>query len=264
MPSAVTEFAYGPRQEESWPDRLDHPALTQRHYRGDFTSRGGMLLTTGSTILPESFRWPHRSTLGNASLRAAGRNFSRLPQLEDAPLLEGDVYFLDCAFSGHFGHLLTEVVCRLWGWDAARKELPDLKALFHLNPRGSAYGALERAIFAAYGIPEADLVSTDQPVRVRSVVGASPMWHNAPPFYVDPDIQEVWARLASGILDGRPPSEHERIFVSRGDDLNRRRCRNRAGDPAGPVRQAGVELLPGVVGDLDEAENVTAAAADLG
>ena len=54
------------------------------------------------------------------------------------------------------------------------------------------------------------------------------MWHNAPPFYVHPDIQEVWARLTSGLLDGRPPAEHERIFVSRGHDLNRRRCRNQA------------------------------------
>jgi capsular polysaccharide biosynthesis protein len=148
--------------------------------------------------------------------------------MDDAPYLEGDYYFLDCVFSGHFGHLLTEVVCRLWGWDAARKELPDLKALFHTNPRRQRHGALERKIFAAYGVPEVDLVATDRPVRLRSVVGASPMWHNAQPFSVHPDIEEVWARLTSGLLDGGPPSEHERIFVSRGIDLNRRRCRNQS------------------------------------
>jgi capsular polysaccharide biosynthesis protein len=225
---AATEISYGPRRGEPWPDRLDYPELALRHYRGDFTSRGSMLLTADTTILPESFRWPHRSRVANASVRTVSPSFSQVPRLKHAPLLEGDYYFLDCLFSGHFGHLLTEVVCRLWGWDAARKELPDLKALFHTDPRRGRHGSLERTIFAAYGIPEADLVATDQPVRLRSVVGASPMWQNAPPFYVHPDIQEVWARLTSGLLDGRPPSDHERIFVSRGDDLNRRRCRNQA------------------------------------
>ncbi|HEY7044999.1 MAG TPA: glycosyltransferase 61 family protein [Nocardioidaceae bacterium] len=222
----ATEISYGPRQAEPWPKRLDYPELTLRHYRGDLMSMGSMLLTAESTILPESFRWPHRSKLGQASVRSAGPHFSTVPRVKGAPILEGDYYFLDCLFSGHFGHLLTEVVCRLWGWEAARRELPNVKALFHTNPRRGRHGALERKLFAAYGVPEADLVSTDRPVRLRSVVGASPMWHNAPPFYVHPDIQETWARLTSGLLDGRPPAEHERIFVSRGDDLNRRRCRN--------------------------------------
>jgi capsular polysaccharide biosynthesis protein len=226
LPVAGTETSHGPAPEDEWPDRLTYPELTLRHYRGDLTSHGSMLLTADATILPESFRWPHSAQLGNPSIHAAGPTFSRIPRSKDAPVLEGDFYYLDCLFSGHFGHLLTEVVCRLWGWDVARAECPDLKALFHTNPRRSRHGTLEHKLFTAYGIPEADLVATPRPVRLHSVVGASPMWHNAPPFYVHPDIREVWERLTSGLLAGRPPSEHERIFVSRGDELGRRRCRN--------------------------------------
>jgi capsular polysaccharide biosynthesis protein len=225
---AATEFPHGPHRGEAWPERLDYPELALRHYHGDFTSMGSMLLTTDSTVLPESFRWAHTEKPSNASVRAVGPNFSWIPLVKDAPLLEGDYYYLDCLHSGHFGHLLTEVVCRLWGWDAARRELPDLKALFHTNPRKHRDGTLERKIFSAYGVPEADMVSTDRPVRLASVVGASPMWHNAPPFYVQPDIRQTWERLSHGLLAGRPPGEQERIFVSRGDDLKRRPCHNQA------------------------------------
>jgi hypothetical protein len=38
--------------------------------------------------------------------------------------------------------------------------------------------------------------------------------------------------------------------------IGQRRIRHRKGVHAGPLRQAGVELLPGVVGDVDETEGV--------
>jgi capsular polysaccharide biosynthesis protein len=201
--------------------------MTLRHYEGDTVSIGGMRLRTEDTILPESFRWPHAKTLRHPHYDSVTPRFVRLDRRKPEEVLDGDFYYVDCLFSGHFGHLTTEVLCRLWGWERARKEIPELKLLFHTNRARGADGRLERRLFTAYGISGSRLVSTDRPVLLRSVTGASPMWHNKSPFYVHPDIRETWARLTSGLLGDAAPSPHERIFVSRGPSLSRRRgCRN--------------------------------------
>jgi capsular polysaccharide biosynthesis protein len=223
----LEDSSYGPSRAGAWPAALDYPEMTLRHYEGDTVSTGGMRLRTEDTILPESFRWPHAKTLRHPHYDSVTPSFVRLERREPEAVLDGDYYYVDCLFSGHFGHLTTEVLCRLWGWDRARSEIPGLKLLFHTNSARGADGALERRLFTAYGIPGSLLVSSDRPVSLRSVTGASPMWHNKSPFYVHPDIRETWARLTSGLLTGTDPSPHDRIFVSRGPSLSRRRgCRN--------------------------------------
>jgi capsular polysaccharide biosynthesis protein len=223
----LEDTSYGPSRAGSWPDRLTYPEMTLRHYAGRVVSTGAMRLRTDDTILPESFRWPHAATLRHPHYDPATPSFVRLDRREPETVLYGDFYYVDCLFSGHFGHLTTEVLCRLWGWDRARRELPDVKLLFHTNPARGADGSLERQLFAAYGVPDERLVSSDRPVALHSVVGASPMWHNKSPFYAHPDIRETWDRLTTGLLAGRDAASHERIFVSRGASLSRRRgCRN--------------------------------------
>jgi capsular polysaccharide biosynthesis protein len=223
----LDDASYGPSRAGPWPAYLDHPEMTLRHYEGDVVSTGGMRLRTDDTILPESFRWPHAKTLRHPHYDSVTPSFVRLDRREAEEALDGDYYYVDCLFSGHFGHLTTEVLCRLWGWDRARSEIPGLKLLFHTNSSRGADGALERLLFNAYGIPDSQLVSSDRPVLLRSVTGASPMWHNKSPFYVHPDIRDTWARVTTGLLAGVDPSPHEKIFVSRGSSLSRRRgCRN--------------------------------------
>lgn len=223
----MAEESYGPSRAGPWPARLEYPEMTLRHYVGETVSAGGMRLYTGNTILPESFRWPNAEVPRNPRFESVTPLFARVGRRPQGRVLDGDFYFLDSLFSGHFGHLTTEVLCRLWGWDRAKREMPGLKVLFHTNPARGADGTLERRLFAAFGIPESDLVSAEGPVLLRSVVGASPMWHNKQPFYAHPDIKETWARLTSGLLAGADPGEKERIFVSRGHSLNHRRgCRN--------------------------------------
>ncbi|MEO5853037.1 MAG: glycosyltransferase 61 family protein [Nocardioides sp.] len=225
----IEESSYGPGRADPWPTQLEFPEMTLRHYAGTIVSAGGMRLHTGNTILPDSFRWSHAKILRNRRYPSVTPLFSRLDQALPTRILDGDYYFLDCMFSGHFGHLTSEVLCRLWGWDRAKREMPELKALFHTNPARRADGSLERRLFTAYGIAESDLVWSDQPVQLRSVVGASPMWHNKSPYYAHPDIRETWERLTTGLLADTQPAEHERIFVSRGASLSRRReCRNQA------------------------------------
>lgn len=226
--SALVE-SYGAPPDDGWPPRLDYPPTSVRRYEGDLVSAGGMRLLTGNTILPDSFRWHLAPVLNHPGITsvtpALGRVNRRLLSPENA--LPGSYYFLDCIHPGHFGHLTTEVLSRLWGWDVAKREDPELKALFHVRPRPGKRGALERALFTAYGIAEADLVAVQGPVRLESVTSATPLWHNATPHYAHPDIEQTWSRMTTGLLQGAPPGPHERIFVSRGSAFtNRRGCRN--------------------------------------
>ena len=222
------ESSYGPSLAEPWPDALPYPPLELRRYEGPLLSLGGMRLVSGTTVLPESFRWSHHRPLSHPHLRAVAPGFMRVPRRAQTTVLEGEHYFLDCVFDGHFGHLTTEVVCRFWGWDDAKRQHPDLKALVHVRP-GHGRGKLERMLLTAYGIAPEDIVVADHAVRLRSVIGASPMWHNQDPHHAHPDIVETWNRLTAGLLGDSSPATHERIFVSRGPGLaSRRPCRNQA------------------------------------
>jgi len=64
----------------------------------------------------------------------------------------------------------------------------------------------------------------DRPVTVTDLVGCTPMWHNAPPFYVHPAIVQTWDRLRAGLIGTGPVSGDRRIFVTR--RAGKRRCRN--------------------------------------
>ena len=109
--------------------------------------------------------------------------------------MEGNFYQLDNTYPHHYGHLMSEVISRLWGWDAAKREIPDLKAIFHLKPQSRRDPTLEKAMFTAYGIDESDIVWVNEPVWLNSVVSATPMWHNAVPHYVHPDMIDTWQRI---------------------------------------------------------------------
>jgi capsular polysaccharide biosynthesis protein len=225
--ATMSEGSYGPSRADPWSGTLEYPEMTVRHYEGSLVSLGSMRLYTGNTILPNSFRWPRANYLTHPKIQSVTPLFARLDRPNPADVLHGDFYFLDCVFPSHFGHLTTEVLCRLWGWERAKREIPGLRVLFHTNPAAGRDGSLERRLFTAYGIPESDLTWSDRPVQLHSVVGPSPMWHNREPYYAHPDIRETWARLTSGLLAGAEPATYERIFVSRGADLRHRRgCRN--------------------------------------
>lgn len=216
--------------EETLPAVISYPEVRVRHYRGRVAMPGATLMYTGHTILPDSFRWHLTDNPGNPYIHSVSARFARVLPEHRPPRrrrLTGDYYQLDSSFPHHFGHVMTEVVSRLWGWDVARQELPDLRVLLHLKPKSRKDPSLERALFVAYGIPEDRIVWVNEPVWVDSVVSATPMWHNAPPHYAHPDIVETWDRIGSGLTRGLadvPTSD--RIFVSRGSGALFRPCRN--------------------------------------
>jgi capsular polysaccharide biosynthesis protein len=207
---------------------LHHPTLVTRHYRGPVSMSGRTLMWTGSTVLPDSFRWHLAETLSNPHLDDPVGEHARL-KARHSPRrsLDGDFYQLESSYPSHFGHVLTEVVSRMWGWDEAKRRMPGLRLLVH--PRPDFDNVVERSVFAAYGVPPGDVVSVTGPVKVSSVVSASPMWHNAEPHYVQPGLADVWARIGDGLR--RHESEVQtspRIFVSRSKATanNARICRN--------------------------------------
>jgi capsular polysaccharide biosynthesis protein len=226
---------------EGLSERMQYPPLHLRHYEGRVAFVGSTLMHTDYTILPDSFRH-HLVSTANPVLKDVSPMFARIPANQrPQETLTGDFYSLDCAYSGHFGHLTTEVISRLWGWDSAKQEIPDLKAIFRIRHPNERDPVLERTIFGAYGIAESDIVAVDRPVYLRSVVSPTPMWHNSAVAYVHPGLRDVWHRLGENLIDRTAPV-YDRIFISRGGHLSRRQCRN-AGDVEQFFAARGFEVI---------------------
>ena len=207
--------------------RLDVPGLALRHYTGRIGYGGKMLLFTGNSILNDSFRFYRSDHPVNPNTWDFSSRIARIRPHSAAPAecLVGDYYLLDVQFSGHFGHVMTELIGRLWAWDVAKQDCPGLKVLLQRWPDSDI--ELERTLLNAYGIADDDIVVVERPAYVRSLYAASIMWHNWPPYFAHPDLARIWRRLTERVLDPYIP-RHERIFVSRADAHDRRRCRNSA------------------------------------
>jgi capsular polysaccharide biosynthesis protein len=207
--------------------RIEYPALSLRHYRGQIAMVANQLLYTGYTILPDSFHHHLIDNPTNPSIVSVSRQFARIQErFRPRTTLHGNYYHIDSKNSGHFGHLLTESVARLWGWNAAKQAFPDLKLLFRTRFPNERDIVLERSIFNSFGVDETDIVWSDQPVFLESVVAATPMWHNHVPFYVHPQIKSsIWDVIADRLINPDAP-DFSRIFVSRQREQMSRHCRN--------------------------------------
>lgn len=204
---------------------LSYPELRMRLYTGDIAMATHSLLFTEGTLLPETFRHHLHRRLQHIKVTNTGQEFGTLAAKHSPGVrLEGTFYHLNSPFPGHFGHVMTEVVSRLWGWDQAKREFPALKAIWHTGSSPEHDRELERQVFRAYGIDEQDLVCVDRPVLLNRVVAVTPMWHNNPPHYVHPDMAGTWKRIGSGLATDAV-SEVPKVFVSRRPTLARA-CRN--------------------------------------
>jgi capsular polysaccharide biosynthesis protein len=207
--------------------RLSYPPLHLREYTGQVGLVAQSLLISRDVVLPESFRHhAYYANLHNPQFRSVSQQVASIdPRLMPDETLAGSYYLVDNPFTGHFGHLMTEVVGKLWGWEQAKAQFPDLKAIYRLRSQVDRDRRLEHRLLNAFGIPDDDIVATDHPVWVERMVAATPMWHNHVPHYVHPDLPAVWDRLSAGV-GPRSPGLGERIFVSRAPDTANRPCRN--------------------------------------
>lgn len=227
--SASVVHSHGEHSAE-FPTRFAYPPLALRHYEGRVVARGRTLAYAGSSALPDSFRFPLATRQKHPLLDPVGDDWHRLHRGRRPEPLAGSYYQLESTFPHHYGHVMAEVVSRLWGWDAAKRADPELKVMLHARPNDPPAVPLERRVFEAYGIEPEDIVVLDRPVVVDSLWSATPMWHQHQPFYVHPGMLETYERIAHGLTDGDPDGgpAHERIFVSRGEAAVNRQCRNQA------------------------------------
>lgn len=245
-PGTLVSRAVQVQHESSRPYRFDdtmaYPEAVLRVYSGPVTSSSHGMLTTQSCILPDSFRHYDRPTLVVTRVPRASdvnRDFAQIA-LSHPHRLRGAYFHVDPAVPRHFGHLMGEVVSRLWGWDRARAEYPGIKALFH-TPSRDPSSALERRILTAYGIPSKQILAVSGPVQVDTLVSASALWHNHTPHHVQPEMASVWERLRQGLTPADPGPTFDRLFVTRPAGRNRA-CRN-AEQVEEFFRQRGFEIL---------------------
>jgi capsular polysaccharide biosynthesis protein len=207
---------------------IDYPALRLRRYDGRITLLEGAVALHGTTLLPDSYRWHLQDVPVNSRLVDVNAHWARTRRPEPVGAhLEGSYYYFDYKNPGHYGHLMTEAVSRLWGWPTAKAADPDLKMLVRRSPRESRSHRPrpELTLLPAFGIDVGDLVWVDESVTVDHLVGLTPMWHNKAPYSAHPGIRAVWSRLRDG-LPGVDVPERPRIFVTRRD--GNRHCHNTA------------------------------------
>lgn len=204
------------------------PAMSLRAYADALCWPAGVAVSD-QLILPESFRHHQQGRL--RQLRAPNRShFFAEPGPGPQPpvrALPGAYLYLDSEYPGHFGHFVSEIVSRLWGWAPARECYPALKALVSVAPGRTAPPGFCLEVLAAAGIDPADVVAfgADESVQVETLVGATPML--SMPDYVHPDLADVWSRIGEN-LARTPGRDHpDRIFVRRPEN-SIRVCHNEA------------------------------------
>jgi capsular polysaccharide biosynthesis protein len=233
------------------PVEMPVPRMQLRHYEGRVEYFGQTLLVAGHSILPDSHRFYRRPKF----VHPIQPLLSALPGRQDAvliplsrkprPKLPGTYYLLDPQITGHFGHIMTEVVPRLWGWDRAKALYPELKTLTTVKPGRTAEPVLER-LLTAYGIAPEDIVLVDHPVELESVITATGMWHNFAPHFAHPELPVVWDRIAAQLIDPSAPPpltgpSAERLFLTRAPG-SYRTCHN-AAEVEAVFRAHGFEIL---------------------
>ncbi|GEP35844.1 hypothetical protein NSZ01_36120 [Nocardioides szechwanensis] len=206
---------------------MRYPPLQLRRYDGDLTVVAGSVAHADGVLLPDSFRWHLTDRLSHGRLVDVRGRFARLKgdSLPPPDRLAGAYYHFDYVNTGHYGHLMTEALSKLWGWESAKAADPELKLLTRTHPR---YAGTDRVppdieLLTRFGVDPDDIVRVDGPVRVGTLVAAAPMWHNQEPFYAHPRIAEVWDRLRERMAEPDRTTS-ERIFVTRRE--GGRPCRN--------------------------------------
>jgi capsular polysaccharide biosynthesis protein len=127
----------------------------------------------------------------------------------------GPLFYFDTEYPGHFGHVMTEVVSRYWGWAAARELAPGIRPLISLASGQSTMPAFQRAVFTALGIDAdtTEYIHPDECLAVDTLYAATPEF--VMPHYAAPDLAAVWERIARGCTPPDTTGWPPRLFISR-------------------------------------------------
>ncbi|WP_022905395.1 glycosyltransferase family 61 protein [Curtobacterium sp. B18] len=205
------------------PQRWNYHHSFVRKVSGGITMRRDGLALINDTVLPSSFRHARARSVSNPQLDSFNQEFGRVRDHAPGRRLNGSFYDLSSTMSGHFGHILTETVSKLWGWDQAKKADPDLRAIYRI-PHADYSPTVERAIFKAYGITDDDIEWVHDDVEVQQYVWSSYLWQNLTRYHFHPLVKKTWERLRVNMVT--PQETKRRIFVSRKNAPTNRACLN--------------------------------------
>jgi hypothetical protein len=215
------------------------PALELRSY-SDVMSAPPQVVSKDNLLLVETYRHHLYPRMANRMITENAPRFGQIRRDVTRPVpIAGTYFHWDSEWPGHYGHVLTEQVSKLWGLEGARRRHPDLKVLLGRRPRETRAMSFERAILAAVGVPEEDILLYDKPVRIQRLIAATPMF--SMPDYVSPRVHETWNFLGREIVtqaSDRPTPR--RIFCGR--QRNNRSCLN-AGEVEATFTEFGFEVV---------------------
>lgn len=226
-PPPAPPFREGPTRRTPPLDRPIHRASPSlREYR-DIVVAPRQIVSDGRILLPDTYRHNQARILAHDHLADLATRFAvrRSPLPDRIPTLEGTFLHLDNEVRGHFGHLLTETVGRLWTWPEALAIDPDVRVLVGATAARPQLAGYEFDLLAAAGIPRDRIVLIEEPVRVERLISGTGLFSN--PEYVHPRIAETWQSLGDALAaTAEPRAWPDRFFVSR--RIAKRACVNGA------------------------------------
>ena len=243
-PPPAPDFREGPDIRRRPLERpIGRASLSLRDYR-DVVVAPLQLVVDGRLLLPDTYRHNQAPESGHKALADLGPRFAvtRKPFPDELPRLDGTFLHLDNEARGHFGHVLTEMLSRMWTWERALEIDPDIQVIMGATRRRPAIAEWEFEFYAACGIPRERIVLLEQdaPVRVERLVSGTPMWSQ--PHYVHPRIRETWRTVGDTLASQASPRDDwpRRIFVSR--RITKRACLN-ADQLEAEFRDAGFDVV---------------------
>lgn len=169
-------------------------------------------------LLPETFRHYRRTKL--KTRRSTLWINDRFMKLQDSPAgeaveLRGEYLHLDSEFVHVYGHLVTEVLSRVWAWAMLRAEYPNLKVLVGTYEGSETIPSWFVDTLVAAGIPAGEIVPFHGPTRVERLFGATPLFST--PYVAHPRVLETWATIRDGLVADldEDVDTPERVFVAR-------------------------------------------------
>jgi capsular polysaccharide biosynthesis protein len=202
------------------------PSVHLREYDDVLCARAGLVAQRG-LLTPDSFRHHQERVLKHRRLMADGNGFVRedTELWSDAVPLAGSYFHLDNEHPGHYGHVLSEQLSRVWALTEARRTHPETRVLAGA-PRGGTLASWQLTLLAAAGIDSTEITLLRQrPRRVERLLAATPMF--SMPKYAHPDLVSTWDAVGERLRElAEPHPRPRRIFVTRG--RVKRSCRNQA------------------------------------
>jgi capsular polysaccharide biosynthesis protein len=225
---ATAEYRHNLARDPYFRAEMAVPKLTLREYAEPVLSRG-QVVTSGGFVWPDTYRHHLAPHLHSRFVEESGPRFGHLRRdSSEAEQLPGRWFNLDSEWPGHYGHLLTEVLGKMWAWDRVRELAPDVRVIASVPTDRDDLALLpfEERILDAFGISASDVLVIDGPRRTETLYSATSMF--SLPDYVHPDMVGIWDRVGDHLASQAEAIDGpRRIFCTRPSD-HKRSCTNAA------------------------------------